>query len=109
MGIDMIFIPAGQTGELQPLETTVFGELKSKGASVCTKQYLKDPKRKTTKESSSIRLQECWEEIHQTSFQRVWETVFKNLRNKVVREIDTDTTESSHTSDDGSYEFQTED
>jgi putative sterol carrier protein len=34
MGIDLTFIPAGQTGELQPLDATVFGELKSKGAAM---------------------------------------------------------------------------
>jgi hypothetical protein len=34
IGIDMIFIPADQTGELKPLEATVFGILKSKGATM---------------------------------------------------------------------------
>jgi hypothetical protein len=106
MGIDMIFIPAGQTGELQPLDATVFCELKSKGASIWTKQYLQDPKRKFTKESLSIIFQECWEQIDQNSFQRAWETVFQNLRNKVTREIEIETTEAAQTSDDDSDEYQ---
>jgi hypothetical protein len=108
MEINMIFIPAGQTGELQSRDATVFGELKSKGASIWTKQYLQDPKQKFTKESSSIILQECWEQIDQNSFKRAWETVFQNLRNKVTREIEIETASATQTSDDDSDEYHTD-
>jgi putative sterol carrier protein len=58
MGIDLIFIPAGQTGELQPLDATVFGELKSKGAAMWVRQYTKDPLQKFNTQTSSVNLQE---------------------------------------------------
>jgi hypothetical protein len=108
MGIDIIFIPAGQTGELQPLDATVFGELKSKAASVWTKQYTKDPQRKFITQSSSIILQQCWEQIDRHSFERAWKTMFDNLRNKVPRAIviEIDTNEESPSSEDKSDDYQ---
>jgi hypothetical protein len=51
MGIDLIFIPAGQTPLLQPLDATVFGELKSRGAAEWTREYITDPTQKFSKKA----------------------------------------------------------
>jgi hypothetical protein len=53
MKIKMMFIPPAMTAELQPLDATVFGELKSHGAAQWTAIYLENSKQNFTKVNSS--------------------------------------------------------
>jgi hypothetical protein len=55
--IDILFIPAGMTGELQPLDAEIFGQLKSIGASKWIDEYIFDPSKKFNKKTASITLQ----------------------------------------------------
>jgi hypothetical protein len=80
LNIDLLFIPAGMTGELQPLDATIFGELKSAGAGKFLKAYMVKPNQTFTKQKASISIQKCWENLKPTSILKSWEVVISNAR-----------------------------
>jgi hypothetical protein len=76
--IEILFIPAGMTGELQPLDATIFGMLKSAGAGSWTCDYLYDPYQRFGTQKASSNLQNCWEKVSKDAVLHSWETIFKN-------------------------------
>jgi hypothetical protein len=76
--IELLFIPAGMTAELQPLDAKIFGQLKSVGAANWTDEYIFDPTKKFTKETASINLQESWNEVTRENVRASWERVLQN-------------------------------
>jgi hypothetical protein len=61
--IGLLFIPAGMTGELQSLVTTIFCMQKSTGAGKRTLDYLYDPYQRFETQKASLNLQTCWENM----------------------------------------------
>jgi hypothetical protein len=78
--IELLFIPAGMTGELQPLDATIFGMLKSAGAGRWTSDYLYDPYQRFETKKASFNLQKCWEKVSHDAIIHSWETVFRNAK-----------------------------
>jgi hypothetical protein len=66
------------TGELQPLDSTIFGLLKSAGAGRWTSDYLYDPYQRFEKRKASFNLQICWEKVSHDAVIHSWETIFRN-------------------------------
>jgi hypothetical protein len=77
--IELLFIPAGMTAELQPLDAKIFGQLKSVGAANWTDEYIFDPTKKFTKETASINLQKSWNEVTRANVRASWERVLENV------------------------------
>jgi hypothetical protein len=75
---ELLFIPAGMTAELQPLDAKIFGQLKSVGAAHWTDQYIFDPTQKFSKKTASINLQKSWNEVTRSNVRGAWRTVLLN-------------------------------
>jgi hypothetical protein len=78
--IELLFIPAGMTGELQPLDATIFGMLKSAGAGRWTSDYLYNPYQKFETKKASFNVQKCWEMVSKDAIIHSWETIFMNAK-----------------------------
>jgi hypothetical protein len=78
--IELLFIPPGMTGALQPLDATIFGMLKSAGAGKWTSDYLYDPYQRFETQKASLNLQTCWENVSSDAISHSWETIFQNAK-----------------------------
>jgi hypothetical protein len=74
-GIQLIFVPAGQTGTYQPLDLRVFGELKRKIDQRFDHQHMIDP---NVEESPSMAVKymlDSWGSITQENVLKAWEPI----------------------------------
>jgi hypothetical protein len=76
--IDLLFIPEGQTSDLQPLDVRIFGELKKIASSEWEAEYLKDIKKNISFEQSVSILQKSWDQIQTTDVRKAWQKVRHN-------------------------------
>jgi hypothetical protein len=81
--IELIFIPPGMTGELQPLDAAIFGELKSAASAEWNRLYVSNPNQKFTTATSSETLQSCWNKIPEEHIKRAWQIILENAQNGV--------------------------
>jgi hypothetical protein len=96
------------TAELQPLDAKIFGLLKSIGAKMWVKQYLFDPSRKFSKETASIDLQNCWEQLSKEVIQSAWKTIFENASRLLegVMDFEIDKSKSSDQKSESDSDYQ---
>jgi hypothetical protein len=73
LGIHLIFIPRGGTGEYQPLDRRTFGALKSIGRARWTTYYAQHPGLKCTRELAAGLLLQCWDELPQSCVLSGWD------------------------------------
>ena len=75
--IKFLFIPAGATGILQPLDRKIFGIMKTNAAKKWLQKYIKDPNLKFTISDSVGILLETWTELSKTAILSAWD--YKNV------------------------------
>jgi hypothetical protein len=83
--IDLLFIPLGMTGDLQPSDVAVFGRLKNIGSCRWIQEYLHDPSQEFFKAKTSLLLQECWSDLNKENIEGAWRKVFARS-NKILKE-----------------------
>jgi hypothetical protein len=71
--IDVIFVPHGQTGNWQPLDHRIFGELKSRARARFNAEHVKDLRPALSKIWSARILLACWESIEEENICAAWE------------------------------------
>ena len=76
--IKFLFIPAGATGEAQPLDRKVFGALKSKGKSKWIHFYNKNNGKSPNMAESTKMLLESWKELSEELIRDSWN--FENTK-----------------------------
>jgi hypothetical protein len=76
--IDLVFVPPGMTGELQPLDATIFGALKSAGQKAWVELFIANPKQKFDRFIASENAQACWSKVTKRQILQAWEKVGKN-------------------------------
>jgi hypothetical protein len=104
--IELIFIPPGMTGELQPLDATIFGELKSAASAEWNRLYVRNPNQKFTTATSSETLQSCWDNIPEEHIKRAWQIILENAQNGVDFPEEIVLQSSSSSSDGSDEEYQ---
>ena len=72
LNIDLIFIPAGLTDELQPLDRLVFGSLKATARRLFKKAYNENPNKKFDKEAAIQHLLAAWEHLQEYTIAESW-------------------------------------
>jgi hypothetical protein len=76
LNIELLFIPPGQTGELQPLDRTIFGAMKQIGRGLYRRRM--EAKRvageamKITKEDAAEILSEAWARVSDATLESAW-------------------------------------
>jgi hypothetical protein len=85
--IDLLFIPPGMTGKIQPLDAAVFGQLKSAGSCRWIQDYLHDPSQEFNKAKASVLLQEYWADLNKEHIEGAWRKVFDNANKILKREL----------------------
>jgi transposase len=80
LGIDLVFVPPGMTGELQPLDVAIFGALKSAGQSAWIQSYIENPDQKFDRTKASESAQTCWENVSTDQIKKAWSKIKVNGR-----------------------------
>jgi hypothetical protein len=71
--IDLTFIPHGQTGRLQPLDSRVFGELKSRARARFNAAHVGEGNKPIINKAWSVGvLVQCWQSIEQENIIKSW-------------------------------------
>jgi hypothetical protein len=73
LGIELLFVPAGATGECQPLDRRIFGELKSLARSEFVRQWSRTASRETAYSDAVTILEYCWSNINAENIRRAWQ------------------------------------
>lgn len=74
-GIGLLFIPAGQTGEWQPLDNRIFGSLKARARAEFDRQNVvveEDNENYINWELAIMILVQCWEAIPESAIINSW-------------------------------------
>jgi hypothetical protein len=72
LDIEILFIPPGATGLLQPLDVRIFGELKSRARSMFRLQMSSDLRWDLTRDRSLSILVNCWDAISKEFILKAW-------------------------------------
>jgi len=75
LGIDLVFVPPGMTGELQPLDVAIFGALKSAGQAAWIQIYIDNPEQLFDRLIASENAQKCWEKVSPKQITDAWAKV----------------------------------
>jgi hypothetical protein len=76
LGIELLYVPAGATGRLQPLDRRIFGELKSRArCEFCRTKRIDGPEMPAVSfYDHAVRiLQRCWESIASENIRAAWD------------------------------------
>ena len=76
LNIEIIYIPAGQTGSEQPLDKLIFGSMKKTADRLWSERLLIDEKNLYTKETATLIMLEAWESIKQSTISKSWNHFF---------------------------------
>jgi hypothetical protein len=71
-GIELLFVPAGATGRLQPLDRRIFGELKSRARAEFNRLFAMNGERGADYQLSLQVLCDCWEQISGDNVRNAW-------------------------------------
>jgi hypothetical protein len=75
-GIQLLFVPAGQTGDWQPLDKRVFGELKGKMNERFDDDHIKDPNVEESPRKAVRYMLDTWKRITQQHVLKAWDGLF---------------------------------
>ena len=78
LDIELIFVPAGLTSKLQPLDIRVFGELKSRARAEFQRIAVHTGSRDIELHSSINILIKCWERISPENIIKAWGVILHN-------------------------------
>ena len=76
--IEIIYIPAGQTGSEQPLDKLIFGSMKKTADRIWSEKLLIDEKNLSTKETATIIMLEAWDSIKESTVSKSWNHFFSS-------------------------------
>jgi hypothetical protein len=73
MGIFLIPVPKGGTALYQPLDRTVYGELKQRGQQAWEESFMDKGIPIPTKETALDLLLDCWDKIPEKNIKKAWQ------------------------------------
>lgn len=76
--IEIIYIPAGQTGSEQPLDKLIFGSMKKTADRLWSEKLLIDEKNLYTKETATLIMLEAWDSIKESTVSKSWNHFFSS-------------------------------
>jgi hypothetical protein len=82
--IDLVFVPPGMTGELQPLVATIFDALKSAGQATWILSYIDNPAQHFDRIIASENAQTCWKNLTKGQIEQTCEKVENNAKSLIV-------------------------
>jgi hypothetical protein len=71
--ITLVYIPAGQTDEWQPLDRKIFGNLKARAVGRFNAQFIRNERPDISLNSALMHLVESWRSIGEDQVQEAWE------------------------------------
>lgn len=74
--IGMTFIPAGQTGEWQPLDRRVFGSLKQRAVKILNERMIEDSLENCNIIDAIAILTQAWDQVTEEEIIKAWEPLF---------------------------------
>lgn len=87
--IELINVPAGQTGSEQPLDRLIFGSMKKTADKLWNEKLVKEEKDLYTKQTATLIMLESWKKIKESTVKKSWDHFF-TVASEEMEEINND-------------------